>query len=144
MSENVQQGEQSEPGEPERSGQSPQLPPRQGPVSTGGFDFNRPTIVSLLYLASPVLGITALVGVVLAYVWRGEPHGEWESSHFQYLITTFWLALVGSIVSVMLMMVLIGFLLLAAVWVLVIIRCVLSLVNAQKQLPMPNPATWLA
>lgn len=24
------------------------------------------------------------------------------------------------------------------------VRCVLSLVNAQKQQPMPNPQTWLA
>ena len=91
-----------------------------------------------------MLGVTSIVGVVLAYVWKGEPHPDWQDSHFQYLINTFWLGLVGSIVSIVLMLVLVGFLLIFAVAVLVIVRCVLSLINAQKQMPMPNPGTWLA
>ncbi len=122
-----------------------QQPGQQGqPTSAGGFDFNHPTIISLLYLASPLLGVTALIGIVLAYVWRNEPHAEWESSHYRYLIRTFWLGLIGSAVSVLFMIVLVGFLLLAAVFVLVVVRCVLSLVNAQKQQPMPNAETWFA
>jgi uncharacterized membrane protein len=109
------------------------------PASSSGFDFNHPTIISLLYLSSAVLGVTAIVGVVLAYVWKGEAHADWESSHYQYLIRTFWIGLVGSLVSVLFMIVLIGFLMLVAVGVLVLVRCVLSLVNAQKRQPMPNP-----
>jgi uncharacterized membrane protein len=111
---------------------------------TSGFDFNHPTIVSLLYLASMVLGVTAIVGVVLAYVWKGEAHEAWETSHYDYLIRTFWIGLIGAVISVLLFIVLIGFLLLVAVGVLVVVRCVLSLVNAQKRMPMPNPDTWLA
>lgn len=109
------------------------------PAAGSGFDFNHPTIISLLYLASMVLGVTAIVGVVLAYVWKGEAHAAWETSHYQYLIRTFWIGLVGALVGVMLMIVLVGFLLLFAVGVLVLVRCVLSLVNAQKRQPMPNP-----
>jgi uncharacterized membrane protein len=107
--------------------------------ATSGFDFNHPTIISLLYLSSMVLGVTALVGVILGYVWKGEAHADWETSHYDYLIRTFWIALVGSIVSFVLMLVVIGFLLIFAVWILVVVRCVLSLVNAQKRQPMPNP-----
>lgn len=114
------------------------------PQQAGGFEFNRPTIVSLLYLGSFFFGITALVGVVLAYVWRGEAHADWESSHYRYLIRTFWLGLLGGILGALLMVVLVGFLLIAAVLVLVIVRSVLSLVNAQKRQPMPDPDTWLA
>jgi len=44
----------------------------RGPGTTPGFEFNHPTIISLLYLASCITGVTAIVGVVLAYVWRGE------------------------------------------------------------------------
>lgn len=111
---------------------------------TAGFDFNHPTVIALLYLAAFFLGITAIVGIVLAYVWRGEPAAEWEESHYQYLINTFWIGFIGSIISVVLMIALIGFILLPAVLVLVVVRSVLSLVNAQKRQPMPNPATWLA
>jgi uncharacterized membrane protein len=118
------------------------VPPPQ--PATSGFDFNHPTVVSLCYISSVVLGVTAIVGVVLAYVWKGEAHADWETSHYDYLIRTFWIGLIGSVVSVLLMIVLIGFLLLLATFVLVVVRCVLSLVNAQKRMPMPNPDTWLA
>ncbi len=119
--------------------------PSPGPTpAASSFDFNQPTIVSLLYLSSFILGVTSIVGVVLAYVWKGETKEEWEASHFQYLINTFWIGLVGGIISVFLMLLLIGFLLLPAVIVLVVVRSVLSLINAQKREPMPNPGTWLA
>ncbi len=126
-------------GEPRPQPTEPQATP---PPAAAGFDFNRPTVISLLYLSSFVLGITVLIGVVLAYVWRGEPQAEWERSHYTYLIRTFWLGLIGGIVSTILMLALIGFLLIVGVAVLVIVRCVLSLVNAQKKLPMPDPETW--
>ena len=131
-----------EPQASTTSGPSPQ----QGaqPTAGPGCDFNQPTIVSLLYLSSFVLGVTSIVGVVLAYVWKGEARPEWEQTHYQYLINTFWIGLVGGCISVVLMLALIGFLLLPAVAVLVIVRCVLSLINAQKQMPMPNPGTLLA
>ena len=119
----------------------PATPP---PQASSGFDLNHPTIINLLYLSSAVLGVTAIVGIVLAYVWKGEAHAPWEASHYTYRIRTFWIGLIGSLISVLLMLVLIGFLLLAAVGVLVLVRCILSLVAAQKRAPMPSPETWLA
>jgi len=116
--------------------------PKPGPTSAAGFEFNNPTIISLLYLASFVTGITGLVGVVLAFVWRGEPKAEWEVSHYDYLIRTFWIFLIGTIVGVILTIVLIGIPILIAVSVLVVVRCVMSLLAAQKRLPMPNPGSW--
>lgn len=123
----------------------PQFSAPGGPLaSSSSFDFNQPTIISLLYISSFLLGITALVAVVLAYVWKDQPQGDWEASHYAYHIRTFWIALIGSVVSVVLMVVLIGFLLWLAVAVLVVVRSVMSLINAQKREPMPNPDTWLA
>jgi uncharacterized membrane protein len=118
--------------------------PTPNATPSGGFDMNRPTIISLLYLSSFILGITGLVGIVLAFVWKNEAHEPWEATHYQYLINTFWLGLAGFVISFILMFVLIGFLLIFAVSALIIVRCVLSLIKAQKREPMPNPATWLA
>jgi len=134
--------------EPQAGAQgAPQSPPpdaSQSGASTS-FELNQPTIVSLLYLLSFLTGgLTSIIGVVLAYVWKAEPRAEWEASHYQYLINTFWIALVGFFLGFILMFVLIGFLVLPAVAVLVVVRSVLSLVNAQKRLPMPNPSTLLA
>ena len=56
----------------------------------------------------------------------------------------FWIGLIGSVVGFVLLIVLVGFVVLLAVAALVVVRSVLSLINAQKQVPMPNPGTWLA
>ena len=109
-------------------------------TTTSGFDFNHPTIVSLLYLLSFVTGITGLVGIVLAHVWQGEHRGDWQESHLTYLIRTFW---IGLIVSVVLTITLIGIFLLVIPMVWVGVRSVMSLVKAQRREPMPDPKTWL-
>ncbi|WP_108790007.1 DUF4870 domain-containing protein [Erythrobacter sp. Alg231-14] len=113
-------------------------------TQNNGFDLNQPTIISLLYLAGFLTGgLTSLVGIVLAHVWQGDNQDEWAASHFSYLIRTFWISLVGFVIAFVLMFLLIGFLLfpLLAIWVGV--RSVMSLIKAQKQEPMPDPATLL-
>jgi uncharacterized membrane protein len=117
--------------------------PNATPTSTG-FDFNRPTIVGLLYLASLLTGITAIIGVVLAFVWKSEAHEPWELTHYIYLIRTFWIGLIGSVIGFLLLIILIGFPILLAVGVWVLVRTIMSLINAQKRAPMPNPETLLA
>jgi uncharacterized membrane protein len=123
-------------------------PPPPQPASTaptGGFDFNRSTILGMLYLASFGVIFTAIVAVVLGYVWKNEANNaEWEESHFRYHIRTFWIALIGTAVSIPLMIVLVGFLLWVLVAVLVVVRSILSMIAAQQHKPMPNPDTWLA
>ena len=123
---------------------TPLNPPPPPPATSGGFDMNRPTIISLLYLSSFILGVTALIGVILAFVWKGEPHEDWEATHYQYLINTFWIGLVGTIVGIVTMIVLVGFLVLLATMALCIVRSVLSLIKAQKREAMPNPGTLFA
>lgn len=115
--------------------------PEATPV--GGFEFNRPTIVGLLYVGSCLTGVSGIVGLVLAYVWKGEPLQPWEDTHYTYLIRTFWIGLVASLVGVFTMLLGIGFLILAltAIWALV--RTVMSLVKAQARAPMPDPSTLL-
>jgi uncharacterized membrane protein len=113
------------------------------PQTGSGFDLNKPTIVGLLYVASYLTGITAIIGLVLAYVWRGEPGEGWEDSHYTYLANTFWIGLVGLIVGTILLIVLIGFLVWIATGILCLVRIVMSLVNAQKRQAMPNPGTFL-
>jgi uncharacterized membrane protein len=108
---------------------------------TGGFDLNRPTIIGLLFAAGYFTVITAIIAVVLCYVWRGEPHEPWEATHYDYHIRTFWGSVIGTIIGTILLIVLIGFLILPLVGLWSLIRVVLSLVNAQKRTAMPNPQT---
>lgn len=117
--------------------------PTPTPPQVSGFDFNQPTIISVLYLASFITGISGLVGIVLAHVWQGDNQEDWAASHFSYLIRTFWIGFVASLIAGVLSIVLIGFLLLPLIAVWVGVRSVMSLIKAQKQEPMPDPETLL-
>ena len=44
-----------------------------------------------LFLLAPVNGITAVLGVVLAYVKRGEARGTLWEGHYRNLIRVFWI-----------------------------------------------------
>ncbi len=111
--------------------------------TTNGFEFNRPTIVGLLYVASCITGVSAIIGVVLAYVWKGEPHQPWEETHYTYLIRTFWIGVIGTVVGVLTLLIGVGFLILLGIGIWALVRSVMSLVSAQKREPMKDPETLL-
>lgn len=117
--------------------------PTPQPPASSGFDFNQPTIIAGLYILSVFNGLTAIVGVVLAYVWRDQPKGAWEESHYAYAIRSFWIGLISIAVGVILMVILIGFLIVMAGVVLVMVRSIMQIIAAQKHEPMPNPNSWL-
>jgi uncharacterized membrane protein len=116
--------------------------PSSTPVS-GGFDLNRPTIIGLLFAAGYFTFVTWIVGVVLCYVWKSQPHEPWEATHYDYHIRTFWGGVIGGVIGTILLIVLIGFLIWFAVGIWALVRVVVSLINAQKSAPMPNPETLL-
>ena len=116
------------------------------PGSAHQFEFNRPTIVSLLYLASFLtLGLSGLAGLVLAYAWRNLGHDAWEQSHFTFLIRTFWLGLGFAVICSLLAIFalplpLLGFVAIA-VWI--VVRSAMALVAAQKHAPIRYPLKLL-
>lgn len=113
------------------------------PRTSNDFEMNRPTIISLLYLGSFLAGVTALVGLILAYLWEKESHESWEDSHYRYHIRTFWIGLVYLLAGLVLAFVLIGFLVLWAIPVWFAVRAVKALLAAQKHEPIANVDGWL-
>jgi uncharacterized membrane protein len=99
-------------------------------------------LVYILYLASVVVGLTVLIGLVIAYMNRGEVAGSWAESHYTYQIRTFWIGVLYSVISAVLMVVGVGFLLLIVVAVWAIIRCARGLQWAGAEKPVPNPQSW--
>ncbi|MBS0472249.1 MAG: hypothetical protein JSR60_14350 [Proteobacteria bacterium] len=47
-----------------------------------------------LYLIAPLNGATAIAGVILAYIKRGEARGTVWESHYRNLIRVFWISLI--------------------------------------------------
>jgi uncharacterized membrane protein len=111
--------------------------------SSQSFQLNRPTVVALLYLASLITGITALIGLVMAYVWNKEPGLPWEYEHYRWHIRTFWIGLVYSLICTALVFILIGFVLYLVVAVWFAVRTIKALLAAQRQEPLTNVESWL-
>jgi len=114
------------------------------PRQTGFFDPgpSNVQVIYILYLVGFVVGITAIVGLVMAYLNRGKAEG-WVETHYTWAIRTFWIALLGSLVSAILMVVAIGFLLLLAVAIWVIVRIVIGLQAVSRGEPIKNPQSWM-
>ncbi|MCK2183769.1 DUF4870 family protein [Halomonas getboli] len=99
-------------------------------------------VVYALYLASFVVGFTSVIGVVIAYVYRGKGP-TWLDEHYRYQIRTFWIGLLYAALASLLTLVVIGFPLLIALAVWMIIRCVKGFKGLQEKRAPDNVDTWL-
>lgn len=82
------------------------------------------TLVYALQAASFFVGITSIVGVIVNYVKLDDVRGTWLESHFRWQIRTFWFSLLWSIVGAITVYILIGWAILAALFVWMIYRIV--------------------
>lgn len=84
-----------------------------------------------------------LIGLIIAYVKRPDSHYTQWHSHFTYIIRTFWITLLLAVVGALTTMIGIGFLILLAVTVWSLVRCVVGLLRAIDGKPIHNPGTWM-
>ena len=87
-------------------------------------------------LLGTVTGHLAAIGaVIIAYIQRDEARGTIWQSHYEAIISTFWVGLVGLIVLVPLCFVLVGIPLLIGLGVWVLYRGIRCLVHALDNKP---------
>ena len=70
-----------------------------------------------LYALGMLTGIFAIAGLIVAYIKRDDAVGSYLASHYSWLIRTFWWGMLWSAIGVILMIVGVGFIILAVVWV---------------------------
>jgi len=99
-------------------------------------------LVYILYLVALIVGITSLVGLIMAYINRGEAP-DWVRTHYRYQIRTFWIGLLYGMIGVVSTLILIGFLILLFVAVWWIVRCVKGMKALERGEPVADPATWM-
>jgi uncharacterized membrane protein len=99
--------------------------------------------VWLLYLGGHITVITIIAGLVIAYMKRPQFAGTPYESHMTSAIRTFWIGLIGAIISGVLIFVLVGIPMLIALAIWTIFRCVRGLVRAINGQPIENPTGWL-
>jgi uncharacterized membrane protein len=114
------------------------------PDASGGIDDNGKQLALLnyiLYFIGFFVGVTALVGLIIAYLKKSEAAG-WVQSHFVYQIRTFWIGLLWLVIGGLTSFVLIGYLLLVWWFVFTLVRCVKGVVRLSDNRPIEDPLTW--
>jgi uncharacterized membrane protein len=117
----------------------PSSPPP--PTSASSDERQLALIIYILYLVACASGITAVVGVVMAYVSRSTAP-DWLKSHYTFQIRTFWMGLLYFTVSAALCVILIGVPLLIASFIWYIVRCAMGLSRLLRNEPYPTPESW--
>ena len=100
---------------------------------------NTALIVHACYAGSFVVGLSCIVGVVIAYIKRDEVAGTIYESHLTYAIRTFWIGLGMSVAVFLLCFLLVGFLLLPALGIWFIIRVVRPFLAWNDRQPILKP-----
>ncbi len=97
--------------------------------------------VYLLYGAGFFVGLTFLLGVVLAYVARDQAP-PWLATHFTFQIRTFWLSILWCVVGLVSAWLLVGLAFLAWAFILTLGRTIKGLVRLNEDRPIDNPESW--
>jgi uncharacterized membrane protein len=121
--------------------QQPVLPTQPAPAAAADPAGNA-KVVYILYLVSIAVGVTNIVGVIMAYVYQGQAP-DWVRTHYRFQIRTFWIGLLYGFISFLLCFVLVGFLLLLLLVIWLVVRCVKGMQALDARQPYPNPASWL-
>lgn len=94
------------------------------------------TAVYALQAASPIVGVTFLVALILNYVKRPDVRGTYLESHFTWQIRTFWYALLWGILGVLTRFMMLGYLILLANTVWVVYRIVKGWLRLAEEHPV--------
>ena len=116
-----------------------QAPSAQAPATE--ISTTVPTIIYVLFLANILVPFAGLVGVIMAYINKGDDN--FLQSHYQFQIRTFWIGLLYAVIGILLTAILIGWLILLFTVIWLIIRCVKGFKYLGKQQPMPEPTSWM-
>jgi len=87
-------------------------------------------------------GITAVIGVFLAYTKRDRWQGTYLESHAIWLMRTFWASLAGFLGGVVLLVIGIGALIMVATSLWVIYRLVKGWVRLSERRGIDQPLLW--
>ena len=99
-------------------------------------------LIYILYLVGLVIPLTPLVGLIMAYMGKGEAD-ETVLTHYRWQIRTFWIGLLYILIGSILTIVVIGFLVLLAQVVWYIVRCVKGLQAIERGAPIESVESWL-
>ena len=115
--------------------------PVQSPQSAVS-NTNLALTVYILYFIAYFIGITAIVGVIIAHVQVGSADPMLRT-HYQFQIRTFWISLLYLVIGTLLLFVLVGLLVYAWWFIWSLIRNIKGTIALNENRPIANPTSWL-
>jgi uncharacterized membrane protein len=100
-------------------------------------------IVYVLYLAGYVTGgLTWIIGVIIAHVQVSSADPV-LASHYRFQIRTFWIGVLYIIIGCILLVVLVGFVVFAWLFIWSLVRNIKGLLLLNENRPIVDPGSWL-
>ena len=94
------------------------------PIEKSGGEVGPPsslvTVGHVMYACYAIgffIGVTWLVGVIIAYVKRDDARGTWMESHFSWLIRTFWWSILWLVIGTILAITIVGLVIAWPLWI---------------------------
>lgn len=98
--------------------------------------------IYVLYLATIILPILPIVGVIFAYIFENDAK-DYLKSHYHYIIRSFWLGFLYSLIAGISMIIGIGIVLIPLCLIWWVIRAAKGLKSLMRNQPVAHPETWL-
>ena len=98
--------------------------------------------VYILYLVSLLVGLTSIVGLIMAHVNYADAP-EWVRTHYRFQIRTFWIGLLYGFIGLVTCIIVIGVFWLIFVLIWWIVRCVKGMQASSRGVPYENPGSWM-
>ncbi|PAJ71743.1 MULTISPECIES: membrane protein [unclassified Pseudoalteromonas] len=98
-------------------------------------------IVYILYLVGSLIGITCLIGAIMAYINKNEA-SDWLKSHYQYQIRTFWIGALYLLMGTLLSGNVIGWFIICYFIVWLVARSIKGMQYIDRETAHPNPTNW--
>jgi uncharacterized membrane protein len=99
-------------------------------------------VIYILLIASTLVGVTGIIGLIMAYVYKDESN-DWLQTHYRFQIRTYWIGLVYIGLGAITLTIGVGYFILLFVFVWMIVRCTKGLKQLENRQPVNNLESWL-
>lgn len=99
-------------------------------------------VIYVLYLATILMPILPIIGVIFGYIFENDAK-NYLKSHYHYIIRSFWIAILYSIVASASLLIAIGVILIPLCVIWWLIRAAKGLKALLRNEPIAHPETWL-
>ena len=99
-------------------------------------------VIYFLYIIGTIIGLTSVIGVIMAYVNREETD-DWLQTHYRFQIRTFWIGVLYLFIGSLTFQFIFGIFILIFWFFWIVIRCAKGLKQLENQQPVKNVESWL-